>query len=668
MTVRRWASVGAWTAMALAAAAVLVAGRVATSVPPAADVAAGMLALLALVAASVVVVKLRHRRGFGRVARLRSLAYFAMSTRAAWPRDVLAATSSRGRWDYDGLVENLLRSGGDGIGAMGRDRDALDALGLLGHVVASQQLRDDDAEAALAIARAVATAPRGAAVHVTTRQALAQLLLAQGDIESVRVLVAPELGRGLLGRLLALDAMNPYVGDHERERAWLTELGRVFARSNLTPVTVEAGPGVPFDRLRATASSPPARGPLVSVIMTVFNSEPAELRTAVQSVIDQTWQDWELILVDDASNAATRPFIADLVELDPRIRAHRLPRNSGTYVARNEGLRLARGEFATFHDSDDWDHPQRLEFQARHLMRSPEALANLAQMARVTPQLLFSQARGIAVRLCESSIMVRREAVLDAVGYFDPVRKGADSGFRKRISAAAGRELHVIDMGAPLVLVRAHGGTLSGADIRAGWMHPARTAYANAVDRWIELGGRRLSGETSERPYAVPPHIEGRRDVARELDIVYVLDPTRAVEGQLAAAHDDEIEAATASGLRAGLLYGRIPRVPDSGPRTRGRIQDLVNAGAVIEVFPGDHVRARLVVVLGPASLLGLPGDLPPLVAERVLVAGHPGDDAPGTWADDVTAVAVARRLTVDVTVEQVALSDFPVVRASLRR
>ena len=86
----------------------------------------------------------------------------------------------------------------------------------------------------------------------------------------------------------------------------------------------------------------------VSIVLPTFNRLDV-IGRAVASILMQSHQDWELIVVDDGSTDGTR---ARIESLDPRIR-YIEQSNQGVYVARNTGLRAARGRFVTFMDSDD---------------------------------------------------------------------------------------------------------------------------------------------------------------------------------------------------------------------------------------------------------------------------------------------------------------------------
>jgi len=102
---------------------------------------------------------------------------------------------------------------------------------------------------------------------------------------------------------------------------------------------------------------------LVSVIMPSYNAE-ALIARSIQSVIDQTYDNWELIVVDDCSKDSTRQVVQSFVEKDARVKLIPLERNNGAPAApRNIGVRNAAGPWIAFLDADDIWHPQKLELQ-----------------------------------------------------------------------------------------------------------------------------------------------------------------------------------------------------------------------------------------------------------------------------------------------------------------
>src|SRR5690348_1065740 len=101
--------------------------------------------------------------------------------------------------------------------------------------------------------------------------------------------------------------------------------------------------------------------PVVSVILPTYN-RASLISRAIRSVLNQTFTDWELLIVDDGSTDATEQLIRSR-SADSRIRYMKLPQNVGMCNARNHGIALARGEFIAFLDSDDEWLPTKLEKQ-----------------------------------------------------------------------------------------------------------------------------------------------------------------------------------------------------------------------------------------------------------------------------------------------------------------
>jgi len=101
--------------------------------------------------------------------------------------------------------------------------------------------------------------------------------------------------------------------------------------------------------------------PCISIITPVFNTPLPWLEECVQSVLDQVYDKWELILIDDNSdNAELLKFLSELAARDPRIVLDKLAKRSGISGASNRGLELAKGEFIGFLDHDDVLEPDAL--------------------------------------------------------------------------------------------------------------------------------------------------------------------------------------------------------------------------------------------------------------------------------------------------------------------
>ncbi|MBW8306761.1 MAG: glycosyltransferase [Thiobacillus sp.] len=111
--------------------------------------------------------------------------------------------------------------------------------------------------------------------------------------------------------------------------------------------------------------------PKVSIVMPCYNAA-AHLQTSIGSVLAQTLQDWELIIVDDGSTDDSWQTLQKLVQADSRIRVFQQA-NAGAAAARNRALHEARGAYTAFLDSDDAWHPEFLEAMLTALDSDPDA-------------------------------------------------------------------------------------------------------------------------------------------------------------------------------------------------------------------------------------------------------------------------------------------------------
>jgi len=182
----------------------------------------------------------------------------------------------------------------------------------------------------------------------------------------------------------------------------------------------------------------PVHGPLVSILMTAFRSAE-RIVSAIDSLLGQTYQDLEVVVIDDASDDSTEAAVKAIAARDGRVRYIRLPVNVGTYVAKSIGLRQARGEYVTCHDSDDWAHPQKIAFQMQPLLEDASVVFTTSNWVRVQDDGIF-YARPVhpLMRINPASPLFRKSVVLDRAGAWDWVRTGADSEFLARLKLVFG--------------------------------------------------------------------------------------------------------------------------------------------------------------------------------------------------------------------------------------
>ncbi|MDR7152340.1 glycosyltransferase involved in cell wall biosynthesis [Hydrogenophaga palleronii] len=105
---------------------------------------------------------------------------------------------------------------------------------------------------------------------------------------------------------------------------------------------------------------------LVSIIMPCFNSA-SFIGVAIESVIEQTFKEWELIVVDDRSTDNSVDVVRSYQVSDSRIKLLILPENRGAAGARNAAISVSQGRYIAFLDSDDWWRPEKLATQLEAL-------------------------------------------------------------------------------------------------------------------------------------------------------------------------------------------------------------------------------------------------------------------------------------------------------------
>lgn len=108
--------------------------------------------------------------------------------------------------------------------------------------------------------------------------------------------------------------------------------------------------------------------PFISIIIPAYNTEKY-IDECIQSVINQTHQNWECIIIDDGSQDSTKDIIKNWVDIDGRISLYS-QNNQGVSKARNLGIDTAQGEYICFIDADDWVEPDFLTFFIKNVQDS----------------------------------------------------------------------------------------------------------------------------------------------------------------------------------------------------------------------------------------------------------------------------------------------------------
>lgn len=175
--------------------------------------------------------------------------------------------------------------------------------------------------------------------------------------------------------------------------------------------------------------------PLVSVLMTAYNREKY-IAAAIESVVQSTYPNWELIITDDRSTDRTVEIARDFAAADPRIKVYVNDINLGDYPNRNKAASYASGKYLKYVDADDYIYPTGLQVLVSMMEANPQAGWGLCSFQQVIPQPypLLLQPReaylhnffgpGLFHKAPLSSIL--KKDVFDAVGGFQPLRMIGD--------------------------------------------------------------------------------------------------------------------------------------------------------------------------------------------------------------------------------------------------
>ena len=290
----------------------------------------------------------------------------------------------------------------------------------------------------------------------------------------------------------------------------IERINRMLQRHNLAPIySIDEDNCLSVEFLRC---DPPASAleepPLVSVIMTVYGRDDY-LDVAMDSILNQTHKNLELIVVDDCSPDDAYDYLKKRASEDPRIKAIQVERNGGTYCAKNSAISIARGEYIAFMDSDDWTHPQRIQRQIQSIHNTKiKAICHSYFRINEFGDIFY---KGVgAIRLACISLLAKR-SVFEKIGHFDSMRVGADTEFIERIKAAYGDDAVLHDK-IPSMFMLNHSSSLTGGGrFQISWrsITGARLEHHSAFKAWhkkIRFGGHSPYVEfpLRVRPYTIP--------------------------------------------------------------------------------------------------------------------------------------------------------------------
>lgn len=286
------------------------------------------------------------------------------------------------------------------------------------------------------------------------------------------------IGQNILGNNAPLNAM----------------LAKRFAGSGIPPLSIEGDSTAAVFTNAAQACRMPKTGqdgPRVSVIISAYNADIDLLKLSLTSVLEQTHDNIEVFVVDDASEIANSEEIRAAVANYPNVSYRRLDANSGPYVGRNLAIEAATGEFIAIQDADDWSHPDRF---ARQLA----VFADNPTLQLVTTPHIRIDKYGRVQMEAEFSILgdgpmtsMFRRSVFDTVGPFANVRSRGDVEMRERIRGYCGS--HALrELPLPMMLCFANSATLS--QLTKSHKHEYLQLFRSNIEEHATLANLRRDG------------------------------------------------------------------------------------------------------------------------------------------------------------------------------
>jgi glycosyltransferase involved in cell wall biosynthesis len=188
----------------------------------------------------------------------------------------------------------------------------------------------------------------------------------------------------------------------------------------------------------------PMDQPQVSVVLPVWNGE-RHLKQAIESILAQLFEDFELIIIDDGSTDGSAGIIRSFLG-DPRVRCHRQA-NKGLVDALNKGIELSKGSFIARIDSDDYAKPERLAAQVKALTENPNVavIGSAIQVVDGNGNHLREVRYGksanariaVACELAHAAVMFKKDVIVMAGGYREAFRHAEDYDLWLRVSEIA---------------------------------------------------------------------------------------------------------------------------------------------------------------------------------------------------------------------------------------
>lgn len=449
--------------------------------------------------------------------------------------------------------------------------------------------------------------------------------------ESQNLLQRPDTAKDILMKRLdekpTLDiylALSHYSGSIE-EKKYLINIG--YNAYGLSTIYFNINKSTQlYDQIQCEINSPThnknAKKRKVSIIIPSFNAE-CTLETTINSLLNQTWKNIEIIIADDCSTDNTYQIAKKIAKYDNRVKFVQTENNGGPYIARNLALNVSDGEFITCNDSDDWSHPQKIEIQVSHLMANPDIKANTSPQARATNSLLFFRRGnpGFYIQPNMSSLMFHRK-LISKIGYWDSVRFAADSEYTRRIRHYFGKDAIYNLATAPMSFQRQTDDCLTSDKCLGyhGYKMGARKTYED-FHRNFHLQNKKIYIDfpLQKRLFPIPNPLRPKRLTENEYKFDVIIVSDFRLPGGTTMSNAEEIKAQYALGLRTGIV--QMSRYDMNPQRTFNPcILKLVESGQAHILVYGETASCDLLILRLPWILQEKQQYIPNIQAKEIKV------------------------------------------------
>lgn len=572
---------------------------------------------------------------------------FALRNRSVLVRDSLAFQASGLSGGINSLMSKLRSCEAGDEGAL-RDVEAWDwdSVAALARVISNQRFDNGDLLTAEYIYKAFFALGQDSILKARDLILFSEVLELLGKFDEAVALCRSK--SKIMQAPLQLDftIANQLMAEENSCRAWLSHVSAIYKRSGFAGIRLRNPKlELSIDNLASGLVLPrTVEGPKITVIVPTYEGA-SRIETTLESLVNQTWKNLEIIVVDDGSS---RENVVDLRKICGRYEDVILleqGENLGAYPARNLGLAHSTGHFVTVHDDDDWSHPQKLATQAKYLMNNPKVKACVSRHIRVTEGLKFTRINSNPkyIQANYSSLMLERK-LIDTLGAWHEINRGADEEFKKRLERFGHTKVAIV-CPLPLSFTRTHEQSLTSGEINRGYQDPSRLFYHASFSRihksldWPETE----EIEAMPTPANMRPGMRGKS--IGLFDVAIAADFSMDEFQQHKVMRDARIAAER--GLRVGLVNLFSPHQAATGIPSEETLELAEHTNVEILALKDVATVANLIVP-DPSVLQYCENLTSKLDVKRLLIL----------WQDSVAGDA--RRLYEESTVVRNSLRLFP--------